>query len=60
MPHCSIEYSANLDGKVDMGGLCNALLQAILSTGLFQIGAVRVRALRARKKLRRALEKLKS
>ena len=46
MPHCSIEYSANLDGKVDMGGLCNALLQAILSTGLFEIGAVRVRALR--------------
>ena len=46
MPHCSIEYSANLDGKVDMGGLCSALLQAILSTGLFEIGAVRVRALR--------------
>ena len=46
MHHCSIEYSANLDGKVDMGGLCGALARAILSTGLFEIGAVRVRALR--------------
>ncbi|MDQ0471792.1 5-carboxymethyl-2-hydroxymuconate Delta-isomerase [Labrys wisconsinensis] len=45
MPHCSIEYSANLDGRADMSGLCAALSQAILSTGLFEIGAVRVRAL---------------
>jgi 5-carboxymethyl-2-hydroxymuconate isomerase len=47
VPHLSIEYSANLDGRVDMAGLCAALSEAILGTGLFELGAVRVRAFRA-------------
>jgi 5-carboxymethyl-2-hydroxymuconate isomerase len=47
MPHLSIEYSANLDDSVDMAKLCAVAEQAILGTGLFELGAVRVRALRA-------------
>ncbi|OHV18950.1 5-carboxymethyl-2-hydroxymuconate Delta-isomerase [Rhizobium sp. RMa-01] len=47
MPHLTIEYSANLDGRADIGALCETLLKTVLETGLFEIGAVRVRALRA-------------
>ncbi|MGQ2903490.1 MAG: 5-carboxymethyl-2-hydroxymuconate Delta-isomerase [Neoaquamicrobium sediminum] len=47
MPHLTIEYSANLDGRVDLDALCAALLETVLETGLFEVGAVRVRALRA-------------
>lgn len=43
----SIEYSANLDAKVDMGELCALVSRTILETGLFEPGAVRVRAFRA-------------
>ena len=42
-----IEYSANLDAKVDMGALCELVARTILETGLFEPGAVRVRAFRA-------------
>ncbi|TIV97821.1 MAG: 5-carboxymethyl-2-hydroxymuconate Delta-isomerase [Mesorhizobium sp.] len=47
MPHMAIEYSANLDAKVDMGKLCALVSRTILDTGLFEPGAVRVRAFRA-------------
>ncbi|WHO76718.1 5-carboxymethyl-2-hydroxymuconate Delta-isomerase [Rhizobium sp. BT03] len=47
MPHLTIEYSANLEGRADIGALCGTLLKTVLETGLFEIGAVRVRALRA-------------
>ncbi|ARM92145.1 5-carboxymethyl-2-hydroxymuconate delta isomerase protein (plasmid) [Rhizobium sp. CIAT894] len=47
MPHLTIEYSANLEGRADIGALCRHLLKTVLETGLFEIGAVRVRALRA-------------
>ena len=47
MPHMSIEYSANLDRSVDMTEFCAVVQRAILDTGLFELGAVRVRALRA-------------
>ncbi|WP_054008479.1 5-carboxymethyl-2-hydroxymuconate Delta-isomerase [Cypionkella psychrotolerans] len=46
MPHLTIEYSANLDSNTDMAGLCRALHAAILATGLFELGAIRVRAVR--------------
>jgi len=46
MPHLTIEYSANLDGLTDIAALCRALHAAILQTGLFELGAIRVRALR--------------
>ncbi|MBP2237537.1 5-carboxymethyl-2-hydroxymuconate isomerase [Sinorhizobium kostiense] len=47
MPHLTVEYSANLDGRADMERLCEQLLSAVIGTGLFEVGAVRVRALRA-------------
>lgn len=47
MPHLSIEYSANLDGQVDMRALCSLIRKAILENGPFEIGAVRVRAFKA-------------
>lgn len=47
MPHFTLEYSANLDGKVDFDALCRVILKTALSTGLFELGAPRVRAFRA-------------
>lgn len=47
MPHFNIEYSSNLDGRVDFKALSERVLDTILETGLFEIGAVRVRAFRA-------------
>lgn len=46
MPHMTVEYSANLDARVDMAAFCGAVRDAMLATGLFEVGAVRVRALR--------------
>jgi 5-carboxymethyl-2-hydroxymuconate isomerase len=46
MPHFVFEYSSNLDGKVDFDTLCGRILDTILESGLFEIGAVRVRAVR--------------
>ena len=46
MPHFTMEYSANLDASGDLAGLCQAVHGTILSTGLFELGAVRVRAIR--------------
>jgi len=43
----SIEYSANLDGSVDMTEFCAIVQRTMLETGLFELGAVRVRAFRA-------------
>ncbi len=45
MPHLTIEYSANLEQGGDLPGLCATLHAALMSTGLFELGAVRVRAL---------------
>lgn len=47
MPHFRIEYSENLLTKVDMAEFCADIHKAILKTGLFEVGAVRVRAFRA-------------
>ena len=46
MPHLIVEYSANLERRADIGALCRRLLRAVLETGLFEVGAVRVRAVR--------------
>ena len=46
MPHFTIEYSANLDERVDMKDLCDVIRDAALASGVFEIGAVRVRAVR--------------
>ena len=47
MPHFRIEYSANLDSRIDMKAFARAVEDQILKTGLFEIGAVRVRAFRS-------------
>ena len=44
MPHLNIEYSSNLEDRVDIGQLCRRMLREVLATGLFEVGAVRVRA----------------
>ncbi|CCD91960.1 putative 5-carboxymethyl-2-hydroxymuconate isomerase, HpcD-like [Bradyrhizobium sp. ORS 375] len=46
MPHFSIEYSANLDGFVMMGNVCEVVRKAATETGIFPIGGIRVRAIR--------------
>ena len=46
MPHLTLEYSGGLDGVVDIGGLCDAMRQAMIETGVFPLAGVRVRALR--------------
>jgi len=47
MPHLTLEYSANLEGRADITALCRALHAAVMSSGLFELGAVRVRAFAA-------------
>nr|WP_316651198.1 5-carboxymethyl-2-hydroxymuconate Delta-isomerase [uncultured Gellertiella sp.] len=44
MPHFRMEYSANLADRVDFAQLANLVRETILATGLFETGAVRVRA----------------
>ena len=46
MPHFTIEYSANLETRVDMGGVVEVVRKAALETGIFPIGGTRVRAIR--------------
>ena len=47
MPHFRIEYSANILGRADIGALCLAVHSSIMASGLFELGAVRVRAFQA-------------
>jgi 5-carboxymethyl-2-hydroxymuconate isomerase len=44
MPHFTVEYSANIEPDVDIAGLVAAVHAAVLETGSFEIGGVRVRA----------------
>ncbi len=46
MPHVTMEYSANLQTQVDFDGLCHAIHTTGIATGLFELGAVRVRAIK--------------
>ncbi|MBV9559688.1 MAG: 5-carboxymethyl-2-hydroxymuconate Delta-isomerase [Bradyrhizobium sp.] len=46
MPHFTIEYSANLDGRVDMSEICEVVRRAAVETGIFPLGGIRVRAIR--------------
>ena len=46
MPHFTIEYSANLDARLDMGALVEAVRKAAVETGIFPLGGIRVRAIR--------------
>lgn len=46
MPHFTLEYSANLDGLVDMGKTVEVVRKAAVETGIFPLGGIRVRAVR--------------
>lgn len=47
MPHIQIDYSANLESRLDVAGLCRALRDAAVKTGVLPLAGIRVRALRA-------------
>ena len=46
MPHFTIEYSANLDARIDIGAACEVVRKAAVETGIFPLGGIRVRAIR--------------
>jgi 5-carboxymethyl-2-hydroxymuconate isomerase len=46
MPHFTIEYSANLDSRLDIGAVCEVVRRAAVETGIFPLGGIRVRAVR--------------
>src|ERR1700742_797928 len=46
MPHFTLEYSANLDGLVDMARTVEVVRKAAIETGIFPLGGIRVRAVR--------------
>ena len=46
MPHFTIEYSANLDTRLDMGKVVEVVRKAAVETGIFPLGGIRVRAIR--------------
>jgi 5-carboxymethyl-2-hydroxymuconate isomerase len=46
MPHFTLEYSANLDARVDMGEIVEVVRKAAVETGIFPLGGIRVRAIR--------------
>jgi len=46
MPHFTLEYSANLDSRVDMGKVVEVVRKAAVETGIFPLGGIRVRAIR--------------
>lgn len=47
MPHFHIEYSANLDGVVNMSALCEAIRAQAATVEAFPTAGIRVRAVRA-------------
>lgn len=44
MPHIQIDYSANLESRLDVAGLCLALRDAAVETGVLPLAGLRVRA----------------
>jgi 5-carboxymethyl-2-hydroxymuconate isomerase len=46
MPHFTIEYSANLDHRVDMSKVVEVVRKAAVETGIFPLGGIRVRAIK--------------
>jgi 5-carboxymethyl-2-hydroxymuconate isomerase len=44
LPHVTIEYSANLDERLDVQAFVDAVHEAALATGVFPVGGIRTRA----------------
>ncbi len=47
MPHLIIQYSANVEKNLDMSLLCSAMYDVMLSSGVFPLAGIRVRAFAA-------------
>lgn len=47
MPHFMVDYSPNIEDRVDMAEFCNALRLAAIETGVFPMPGLRIRAMRA-------------
>lgn len=47
MPHFHVEYSSNLDDRVDMTGLCECIRATAAEIDTFPLPGIRVRAMRA-------------
>jgi 5-carboxymethyl-2-hydroxymuconate isomerase len=47
MPHFQIDYSPNLEDRLDIAGLCAVLRDAAVETGVFPLAGIRVRAVAA-------------
>ena len=48
MPHFHIDYSPNLEDRLDIAGFCLALRDAAMETGIFPLAGIRIRATPAR------------
>jgi 5-carboxymethyl-2-hydroxymuconate isomerase len=46
MPHFTLEYSANLDPRIDLAEVVEVVRKAAVETGIFPLGGIRVRAVR--------------
>jgi 5-carboxymethyl-2-hydroxymuconate isomerase len=46
MAHFTLEYSGNLDTRIDMGKVVEVVRKAAVETGIFPVGGIRVRAIR--------------
>ncbi|MCB1450071.1 MAG: 5-carboxymethyl-2-hydroxymuconate Delta-isomerase [Nitratireductor sp.] len=44
MPHFQIDYSKNLETRLDIPGLCRTVRDAAVETGVFPLAGIRVRA----------------
>lgn len=44
MPHFHIEYSPNLEPRMDIAALCGVVARAAAETGIFPVAGIRVRA----------------
>lgn len=44
MPHFQIDYSPNLEPRLDVAELCRVVAQAAADTGVFPVAGIRVRA----------------
>lgn len=46
MPHIQIDYSPNLESRLDIAGLCAVLRDAAVTTGVLPLAGIRVRAIK--------------
>jgi 5-carboxymethyl-2-hydroxymuconate isomerase len=47
VPHLIVEYSANLETRIDLDALLDRMHVTAIETGMFPIGGIRIRAYRA-------------